>query len=159
MARHIIGLLRQQNSRGNKGGNQPTSSNGGQSMPLQTMAIMFKALQTTQSCFDAEVAKELALTYTQCCQTHPQLLSLSNEAEIDAESNANFQKVYTEQMSVDELIDMLNLLTVVSSFKNIFKHLFKRSRLVSKTKDWHELQIYHAKAWEGGLLQFSALLP
>ena len=66
---------------------------------------------------------------------------------------------FYEEVLISELIDMLNLLTVVSSFKNIFKHLFKRSRLVSKTKDWHELQIYHAKAWEGGLLQFSALLP
>jgi CCR4-NOT transcription complex subunit 1 len=80
----------------------------------ELVAMFFKALQANSKTLGPEVSEELKHVYNHCVSVNPNFKTLNADqsnavfaTEIEDEANSYFQKIYTCQQTIDEVIQML----------------------------------------------------
>lgn len=108
-------LTLQKNQGGGGGGGSTASSSGTVTLSVETLVLYFRVLLMNSSVFSGEISEDIKLVQAKAVDLYPQLQGISDKTEqsevfardIEQEANAYFQKIYSEQTKLEDVISML----------------------------------------------------
>eukprot|EP00941_MAST-03F_sp_MAST-3F-sp1_P005319 g5319.t1 len=108
-----------------------------QGINVQTLAIFLKVLTLHKGRLDPAGAQAFATFHEVCLRKFPQLSAIA-ESDIEEQANAYFQKIYTSQQSIEDVIEMLKRFKVSADprekdiFACMIHNLFDEYRFFDK---------------------------
>eukprot|EP00898_Chlorokybus_atmophyticus_P005844 jgi/Chlat1/6260/Chrsp44S05774 len=92
-----------------------TGRNAGVVLSVETAAVFFRVLQSNSNLVDSDLGDEVRRLFAVAVQAMPRLPSVTSEqpaaeafaSDVEEEANSYFQKIYTSQQSIEDVLQML----------------------------------------------------
>jgi CCR4-NOT transcription complex subunit 1 len=97
----MVKFVRNNQSQATKPGNPAAA------FSLDALSVLLKFLQSAQGSVGSPVAEEIAQVADSCLKSHNELAHPNNADDIEEKANSYFQKIYTSEQSIEEVIAML----------------------------------------------------